>query len=104
MVHKVDTLAELKDKIKNHNGLVVIDFFAEWCGPCKRIAPKIEEWSKKYPTVLFLKVDVDVNDEAASEYAVEAMPTFVFVKNGSKIETVVGANETALVNLIEKNK
>jgi len=104
MVHQVDSHAELQTLIKNHNGLVLIDFFATWCGPCKRIAPKLEEWSKTHTEVLFLKVDVDVNEESASFYSVEAMPTFVFVKNGEVLKTVVGANETEILNTIKTNK
>ncbi|EFC48132.1 thioredoxin [Naegleria gruberi] len=104
MVKQVDSHSELKSLIEGHEGLVVVDFFATWCGPCKRIAPTIEEWSKTHTTVLFLKVDVDINDESASVYSVEAMPTFLFFKGGQKIKSVVGANPNALLDVINENK
>ena len=56
------------------------------CGPCKVIAPQIEEMSKgEFSDVVFLKVDVDENEEASQEYNISAMPTFIFVKNNGKV-------------------
>jgi thioredoxin len=76
--------------------LVVVDFTAEWCGPCKRIAPLVDELSTKYPRAVFLKVDVDVCTETASTHSVTAMPTFIFFKNGSVVDKLEGADNTAL--------
>lgn len=73
-------------------GVVVIDFFATWCGPCKVIAPKFEEMAKFYPTITFLKVDVDESQELTEQYDVRVMPTFVFLKDGQKVETIEGAD------------
>ena len=66
--------------------LVVIDFFATWCGPCKMISPKIEAMAGEMSNVVFLKVDVDEAEDVAQEYNISAMPTFVFLKNGQKVK------------------
>ncbi|XP_064605431.1 uncharacterized protein LOC135470425 isoform X3 [Liolophura sinensis] len=85
--------------------LVVVDFFATWCGPCKAIAPKLKEWSEgEFSDLVFLKVDVDELDDLAAEYGVNAMPTFILFKNKEKVETVVGASEAKLREAINKNK
>ncbi|KAF8243931.1 thioredoxin-domain-containing protein, partial [Wilcoxina mikolae CBS 423.85] len=76
--------------------LVVIDFFATWCGPCKVISPQFEQMSKEFENVAFYKLDVDENQAVAAEYDVRAMPTFLFFKNGEKVEDVVGANPKKL--------
>ena len=84
--------------------LVVVDFFATWCGPCKAISPKVEEFSKTFGNVVFLKVDVDENDETAESCEVQAMPTFIFFKNKVQIAKIVGADEGKLKTAIENNK
>jgi thioredoxin len=89
-------LAEAGDK------LVVVDFTASWCGPCQMIAPKFAAMSEEFTTVLFYKVDVDKNDETSEAQGIQAMPTFIFYKNGKKVESLRGANEVKLRELIEK--
>lgn len=84
-------------------GLAVVDFYATWCGPCKAIAPQIEVLSTKYPTVLFLKVDVDKHNGLSSKYGVTAMPTFVILSKGSQLGTVKGANASEIERLIKAN-
>ncbi len=73
-------------------GSVVIDFFATWCGPCKKIAPTFEKLAEAFPSVVFLKVDVDESQELVDKYNVQAMPTFVFMKDGVILKTVEGAD------------
>mmetsp|Transcript_23817 Transcript_23817/g.34139 ORF Transcript_23817/g.34139 Transcript_23817/m.34139 type:complete len:160 (-) Transcript_23817:10-489(-) len=80
-VIEVKTLDETQDIISKADGkLVVIDFTASWCGPCKLIAPIYKEFSdlEEFSGVAFLKVDVDENADTAKEYDVSAMPTFIF--------------------------
>lgn len=105
MAHQIADSDDLSTKLRDAgNNLVVIDFFAKWCGPCKMISPKIEELAKEYPDVVFLKVDVDECEEIASEYDISSMPTFVFVKNGSKLDTFSGANFEKLKETLLKHK
>jgi thioredoxin 1 len=75
---------------------VVIDFYATWCGPCKRIAPTFEKLAQSLPKITFLKVDVDDSPELVNAYDINAMPTFVFLKNGKIIKKVEGADMEAL--------
>jgi thioredoxin 1 len=88
-----------------HNHLVVIDFFATWCGPCKVLTPQLESLSKVYPNVVFIKVDVDEFEDIASTHQISAMPTIMFYKNGQllKNDTVVGGGKIAQIEHIIKN-
>lgn len=95
MVKLVYTMAEFNQEI-DYPGLVVVDFFAEWCGPCKKIAPFIESLVLKYPDVKFLKVDVDNAKEIAQEKQISAMPTFHFYVKGKLAEEMKGANPDGL--------
>lgn len=92
-------LAEAGDK------LIVLDFFATWCGPCKMIAPKLEAIAEELKEKLAVaKVDIDEADEKlVSEYNIEVMPTFVVSRQGKHIETLKGANEVKLRELITKH-
>eukprot|EP01089_Gocevia_fonbrunei_P001672 TRINITY_DN11559_c0_g1_i1.p1 TRINITY_DN11559_c0_g1~~TRINITY_DN11559_c0_g1_i1.p1 ORF type:complete len:112 (+),score=24.66 TRINITY_DN11559_c0_g1_i1:38-373(+) len=83
--------------------LVVVDYFAEWCGPCKFIAPVFTDLSKEYTNAVFIKVDVDQCNSLAGKNGVVSMPTFHLLKNGTKIESVVGANPSKLTSLIEQH-
>lgn len=86
--------------------LVVIDFSATWCGPCKMIAPLYHELSEmpENQDIVFLKVDVDENSETAMKYSVSAMPTFLFIKEGEVIERLMGANPGKLQEMLEELK
>ncbi|XP_052203664.1 thioredoxin H1-like [Diospyros lotus] len=83
--------------------LVVVDFTASWCGPCRLIAPVLAEIAKKMPHVIFLKVDVDDQKSIAEDYGVEAMPTFIFMKEGTIVDKMVGANKDGLQATIDKH-
>lgn len=78
----------------------MIDAFATWCGPCKVIAPEIVKLSDSYPDASFYKIDVDEQPELAAELEVRAMPTFIFFKDGNKIQQVVGANKPAIEAIV----
>lgn len=85
--------------------LVVIDFYATWCGPCKMIAPSIDKMAiEMKDKVVFLKVDVDETDDIAAEYKIEAMPTFIFIKNKEVKEKFSGASEQKIRELITKHQ
>ena len=92
MVKCISSLGEVPMK-----GAVVIDFFATWCGPCKRIAPMFEDLADKYfPAITFLKVDVDESADLVDTFQISAMPTFVFLKDGAVVKRVEGADVMGL--------
>lgn len=72
--------------------LVLVDFFAEWCGPCKMIAPIVDELAQEYEgKALIVKVNVDESMETAQQYGVMSIPTLIFIKNGEEVDRMVGA-------------
>ncbi len=81
-------------------GNVILDFYATWCGPCKKIAPDYHLLSKATSHVQFFKVNVDEADELATQMNVEALPTFVLLKDGKEVGRVQGADMTAVVQKI----
>ncbi len=83
---------------------VVIDFWAEWCGPCRMIAPVVDELAAEYEgRVLIGKCDVEENDEIVARYGVRNIPTIVFLKNGELVDKQVGAvSKDVLKDKIEK--
>ena len=99
--HKVDEWTRQLERANESKKLVVIDFTASWCGPCRMIAPIFTEFARKYPGVVFLKVDVDELKTVAQDWAVEAMPTFVYVKEGTIVDRTVGAQKDELQKKIE---
>ncbi|XP_017075577.2 thioredoxin-2 [Drosophila eugracilis] len=105
MVYQVKDKNDLDGQLTKAGGkLVVLDFFATWCGPCKAISPKLADLSTQYAdSVIVLKVDVDDCEDIAMEYNVSSMPTFVFIKNGVKVEEFAGANATRLEDVIKAN-
>lgn len=104
MVTPINSVAEFDAAISNTDKLIVVDFFATWCGPCKMIAPMVDKFSEQYAEkATFLKVDVDQLPELAQKYEISAMPTLVFIKNGNQIEKVVGANMAAVKQNIVNN-
>merc|ERR1711988_234251 len=84
--------------------LVVVDFTASWCGPCQRIAPVFAKLAEEMPDVVFVKVDVDENDETAWFCGISAMPTFQFYKAGVKVHEFSGAAEEKIREAIAAHK
>ena len=78
------------ESIKN-NGIVLVDFYADWCGPCKMVAPVLEELSMEYEgQINFVKVNVDQEGDLAGEYGVMSFPNLVLMKDGQVVKQVVG--------------
>jgi thioredoxin 1 len=74
-----------------NNDLLLVDFWAEWCGPCKSMHPIFTRMAKKYKRVRFARVNVDNSQDIAMKYGVQSIPTFIMFKNGEIANTMVGA-------------
>uniref|UniRef100_A0A6C0C6E2 Thioredoxin domain-containing protein n=1 Tax=viral metagenome TaxID=1070528 RepID=A0A6C0C6E2_9ZZZZ len=105
MITEITTLPDLKNALDSDR-LIIIDFFAIWCGPCMRALPKIEAMSVKYPDIKFYKIDYDTValKEACALLKVESLPTFCFFKDGKYLSRLEGADEITLENMISKYK
>ncbi len=79
------------DQKKSENELLLVDFWAEWCGPCKSMHPIFSRMAKKYKSVRFARVNVDNAQDIAMRYGVQSIPTFIMFKNGEVANTMVGA-------------
>jgi thioredoxin 1 len=84
--------------------LVVIDFTASWCGPCKFIGPIFEKLAAENPEAEFVKVDVDEAEDVSAHCKIQAMPTFHFYKGGAKIAEMMGADQSKLAQLVAQHK
>ena len=99
------TTTEFDEKALQAKGLVLIDFSATWCGPCRRMAPEFEAAAEELKgQVTFLKVDVDQDPEVASRYGVQSIPNLTFLKEGKVVDTVIGAiSKAAIVSRAKAN-
>ncbi|KAF7722383.1 Thioredoxin domain-containing protein 2 [Apophysomyces ossiformis] len=100
-IREIVSFEEYKEIIAT-NKFVVVDFHATWCGPCKLIAPLIKELADATENqhIVFLKVNVDDAAEISQDVGIRAMPTFLFYKDGEKVNEIVGANKAKIVETV----
>ncbi|KAL5706029.1 TRX [Ranunculus cassubicifolius] len=98
-VHLVTTKEAWDEKLSEASSagkIIVANFSASWCGPCRMIAPLYSELSEKYTSLMFVTVDVDELTEFSSSWDIKATPTFFFLRDGQQIDKLVGANKPEL--------
>lgn len=97
--------SDFEDKVLKAKGPVLVDFWAEWCGPCRTIAPILEEIAKKYEGKLTVaKIEVDKNHKISTEYRIQSIPILMLFKEGKMVEKRVGAlPKGQLVEFLDAN-
>jgi thioredoxin 1 len=99
------TDSNFESTVLKSDKVAVVDFWAEWCGPCRMVGPIVEEIAKEYEGKAVVgKVDVDNNPETAMKYGIRSIPTILFIKNGVVVDKHVGAAPKAqLVDILKKH-
>jgi len=83
--------------------VVLVDFYATWCGPCKKLSPIIEEVATEHDEIKLIKVDVDQNPNLSQQFSITAMPTLVVIKNGEEVDRSVGlVSKQKVINMVNK--
>jgi thioredoxin 1 len=86
------TDATFQDEVEKHDGLAIVDFWATWCGPCRMVAPILDQLSQEYDgKVKITKLDVDSNIQTATRFNVRSIPTLLFFKDGKVVDQIIGA-------------
>jgi thioredoxin 1 len=97
---------EFQQIIESETGLVLVDFWAEWCGPCKMLGPILEDITEEVEDVTVLKINVDNGDNASlsAEFGVRGIPTVIVFRDGEQVDKFVGLRQKAeIMSVIEKN-
>ena len=88
---KIINTSQFRESVEQNSGVVVVDFFATWCGPCKMLAPVFEQAGEEMKNdATFLKVDIDQSLEIAQQFRISTVPTMMIFKDGKPVETLVG--------------
>jgi thioredoxin 1 len=92
-------------EVLQHNGVVMVDFWAEWCAPCKAIAPILDKLGEEYQgRVKIVKCDIQNNPEISTQYGIRSIPTLIVFKDGKEVDKILGAGpKDTYVKLIEKH-
>ena len=104
MVQKVD-LSSFQQEVLSSDKITIVDFFADWCGPCRKLSPLLEEVEQELSEkVKFTKINTDENIDLAKEYQISGIPTLLVFKNGEPVERMVGLMpKSSIITNIEKH-
>ena len=103
-VPEIKTIEDYHNALKNPR--VLIDFFAAWCPPCKKVTPIFDQWSKKYKNYSFFILDIENEDleDIVVENKVQVLPTFVVYKSGKRVERIKGKKESRIMEYLNGEK
>lgn len=99
----MEIINELNFEESVSQGTVIVDFYADWCGPCKALSKFFESAETNYPTFKFVKINTDENVDLTSEYSVKSLPTVLVLKEGAEVDRVVGFSPAAIENLLKRS-
>ena len=95
------TDANFEQEVEKHDGLAIVDFWATWCGPCRMIAPILDQLATEYAgKVKVTKLDVDANIKTGSRFNVRSIPTLLFFKDGKQVDQIIGAVPKARIEAV----
>ena len=96
------TLENFEESVLKNDKPVILDFYADWCGPCRMVIPVVEKIAEEYPEYKVVKVNVDEEQELAAQFGVMSIPTLMVVKNGEVVNKSVGAkNKQQILAMLE---
>ena len=96
------TTKNFEEEVLKSEKPVLIDFYADWCGPCKMLSPIIDEIAHETEKIKVVKINIDQNRDLALDYDVMSIPTVVSIKNGKEVDRIVGlADKSEILNLIQ---
>lgn len=102
MAHTMITMENFATEIEGASGLVLLDFYAVWCGPCKMLAPILDEIAEENPLVKVVKSDVDSAPALAGKFGIQSIPTVVLFKDGKQVDGFIGYRGKAEIEAMIK--
>ncbi len=103
MAHTMITMENFTQEIENAAGLVLLDFYAVWCGPCKMLAPVLDELAEDIPSLKIVKSDVDNAPDLAGKFGIQSIPTVLLFKDGKQVDGFIGyRGKEEIAAMIEK--
>lgn len=99
---EIITSEQFEEKVLKNKKFVIVDFFANWCGPCKMLMPVLEEIDQEFDQVDIVKVNIDQDEELAKKFGVLSIPTLIFFSNGEELEKTIGYRQKSQIEEIIK--
>lgn len=97
---EIITSEQFEEKVLKNKKFVIVDFFANWCGPCKMLMPVLEEIDQEFDQVDIVKVNIDQDEELAKKFGVLSIPTLIFFSNGEEVEKTIGYRQKSQIEEI----